>query len=216
MLALAVMLSPVLAVPFAMAQSGAPMRQADEGSCAPVADSQSLPEMAPLNTDAAVRLQIVVAPGGRITDGHVMDGAGSGDAARDAAMLAHALRNWRYRPRDGQCRPVTLRVTVHYPHITCAPQPLPETQSAPDVEWQDRPRAVELRVGVAPDGRVTDAAVTRSSGDAALDAAAAAHVRQTWRWQPYACFDPAGNRMSLVSGAARVEFPYAIPDPPAR
>jgi TonB family protein len=197
--------SQMLSAPFALAQPEPP----DSNSCAPVPLLTPPLPMAALDQDAAVRLQVVVTRDGRIADGHVLDGGGSGDAARDAAMLAHVMRNWRYRPRAEHCQAVTLRIAAHFPHVTCAPEPMRETWTEPEVPLPDRARAVELRVGVGPDGTVQTAEVTSSSGVAALDAAALAHVKAAWRWQPFAC-----NTAPLVMGSVRIDFSYTPPDPP--
>lgn len=183
-------------------------QEPDANSCTPVPEVQTSLDMAPLKDDVTVRLQIVVARDGRVTEGRVMDSGGSGDAARDAAMLAHVKQDWRYRPRGEQCQNTELRINVHFPRITCAPEPIRETWTEPDVALQDRPRAVELQVGVSPDGVVRTATVRSSSGVAALDAAAIAHVKAAWRWQPFAC-----AASPLMMGTVRVEFSWVPPGP---
>jgi TonB family protein len=202
LLSLSVASAQILPAPFALA----PALAQDSKDCTPVPDVQAMPAMQPLKDDVTVGLQIVVGRDGSVTDAHVMDSGGSGDAARDAAMLAHVKQSWRYRPRAEGCRNAELRVTVHFPHITCAPAPLKETWTEPDVALQDRPRAVELQVGVSPDGAVQTASVLSSSGVAALDAAAVAHVKAAWRWQPFAC-----AASPLMTGTVRVEFSWAPP-----
>jgi TonB family protein len=213
--------SQMLSAPFAVAQFGSGLEppssapglseamSSDPASCAATPLSTPPPPMKALDRDAAVRLQVVVGRDGRIMDGHVLEGGGSGDPARDAAMLAHVMQNWRYQPRGEHCQAVTLRIAAHFPHVTCAPEPMRETWTEPDVDLPDRPRAVELRVGVGPDGTVQTAEVTSSSGVAALDAAALAHVKAAWRWQPFAC-----NTAPLVMGSVRIDFSYVPPDPP--
>jgi TonB family protein len=182
--------------------------------CFAVPEVQSFPVMDPLKEDKSARVDQVVGKDGRIISAKIGDG--SGDVARDAALLAHVRQHWRYRPLARDCDSVRIQTRLHFPHITCAPQPLPEAQTAPDVDFQDRPRSVDLQVGVVPDGTVILVSVTRSSGDAALDAAAIAHVKAAWRWQPYVCKDATGDALPMVMGAATIQFPYAVPDPPER
>jgi TonB family protein len=182
--------------------------------CFAVPEVQSFPVMDPLTEDKSARVDQVIGKDGRIIAAKIGDG--SGDVARDAALLAHVRQNWRYRPLARDCDSVRIQTRLHFPHITCAPQPLPEAQTAPDVDFQERPRSVELQVGVVPDGTVALVSVSRSSGDAALDAAAMAHVKAAWRWQPYVCKDTKGDALPMVMGAATIQFPYAVPDPPER
>ena len=167
----------------------------------------------PLDRDVSVTANLQIAQDGAITAAHLLQG--SGNDSRDADLMAHVEKNWLYRPMRKGCNNAYERVVIHYLHVSCVPQPLPGTQTSPDdVDVQDRPRSTDLRIGVAPDGRVTDAAVSRSSGDAKLDAAAVAHVKEAWRWQPYACKDPGGAPVRSVNGTATVSFDYAVPDPP--
>lgn len=187
-------------------------------SCVAQSDESAMPMLPikPLAKDVAVILQLGIGPSGRVNAARIL--TTSGDGALDAQLVAHVRANWRYYPVACGNTPgendvlASARVTVHLPHVSCDPRPLPETQTAPEVDFQDRPRSTELQVGVVSDGTVQFANVTRSSGDAALDAAAAAHVKQAWRWQPFSC----PNASQMVLGSATVAFPYAVVDPPAR
>lgn len=180
----------------------------DPGSaCHPSPGSMPPLPIEPLDRDVTAAVILSVGEGGKVTAARL--NKGSGDPKRDAALLEHIKQNWRLP----ECRYYgNFAFVVHYPHITCAPQPLPETQSTPQVEIQDRPRAVEVSVAVGPDGSVVSASVAKSSGDAALDAAVVAHVKATWRWQPYVC----PSATPPVAGKAIVNLPYAmIEDEPA-
>jgi TonB family protein len=127
-------------------------------------------------------------------------------------MLAHVKEKWRYYALAEGCQPARDRVRIGFPHVSCAPIPMPETQTSPDdVDVQDRPRSTDLSISVIPDGTVVAATVLHSSGVAALDQAAVAHVMRTWRWRPFSC----PRSPDVISGNATVGFDYAVPDPPA-
>jgi TonB family protein len=184
-----------------------PDASAGISKCTPAPGSVPPLPMTPLDRDVTAVITVTVAKDGSITTVGV--GVGSGDDARDTALAAHVQKNWHL----SVCGPGRFRFRVHFPRIACAPQPLLETQTAPEVDFQDRPRSVDLQVGVVPDGTVALVSVTRSSGDAALDAAAMTHVKQAWRWQPYTCQDAKGDVLRMVLGTATIQFPYAVPDP---
>lgn len=176
--------------------------------------STPLPPLTGRYSDDHVTLELVVGQDGGVAAATVDQS--SGDAARDAAVLAHVKKNWRYYPLGKGCGSSRTRARILFPgRVTvCAPEPLRETQTSPeDVDLQDRPRSVDLSIAVRWDGTVATAEVTQSSGDAALDAAAVAHVQQAWRWRPFSCADAHGQGISVVTGMANVQFPYAVPDP---
>lgn len=99
------------------------------------------------------------------------------------------------------------------PQTGCSAALLPGIQLYPALAplKEDANARVDLVVG--PDGRVVSARIGDGSGDAALDAAALAHVKQAWRWQPYSC--PAAAS-AVTMGSATVRFPYMVPGPPPR
>lgn len=147
-------------------------------------------------------------------DGQVKEAAiarSSGDAGSDAEVQAFVRENWRYYPLGQGCGTAKTRPRIVLASIIarCEPQPLLETQTSPNVRLQESPRATELAINVRWDGSVADASVTHGSGDTGLDAAAVAHVKQTWRWQPFSCTDIDGSTITAVKGAATVHFSYA-------
>lgn len=169
-------------------------------------DTPPLP-IKPLDKDVTATLLMMIGPDGRVAAAKIAKG--SGDAVRDEALVAHAQANWHYRPLPKSCDFAKVQATAHYLHVTCAPQPLLETQTSPAVKLQDHALSVDIAVAVVPDGSVATASITRSSGDAALDAAAVAHVKQAWRWAPYAC----PTAKPPVMGAVTVQFPYVASEP---
>ena len=169
-------------------------------------DTPPLP-IEPLDKDVTANLLMMIAPDGRIAAAKI--DKGSGDDVRDAALVAHALANWHYRPLPKSCDYAKVKATAHYLHVTCSPQALAETQTSPKVKIQDRALSVDISVAVVPDGSVAAASVTRSSGAAALDAAAVAHVKEAWRWEPYNC----PTAKPPVMGAVTVHFPFIASEP---
>lgn len=220
---LALLLAQLQPVPFAMAQGfGSGLGSVVPGTAGgftqdwgyeppaqcvsePV-DTPPLP-IKPLDKDASAQLVMMIAADGRVADAMIQKG--SGDDARDNALLAHARANWHYRPLSKNCKFAKVRVTSHYLHVTCAPRALEETQTSPNVKIQDHALSVEIAVAVVPDGSVTNASVTRSSGDAALDAAAVSHVKEAWRWEPYSC----PTAKPPVMGSVTVAFPFIASEP---
>jgi TonB family protein len=73
----------------------------------------------------------------------------------------------------------------------CMPSGLPATHTMPPYPPISRRLGeigtVEMRITIAPDGIIGDAAITYSSGYARLDEAAIAHVRGNWLWEPSNC-----------------------------
>jgi len=134
----------------------------------------------------------------------------SGNAALDAALLSHIFQTWRFWPLAEGCAPDTEHYLVRFPEADCITRPIPASQTLPAVAPPAQTRAVDLQIVVAPDGKPLSATVVASSGDAALDAAAVAHVKAAWRWEPIAC----KRVMSYLRGTAlpvtdmvRVAFP---------
>ena len=111
----------------------------------------------------------------------------SGNAALDAALLNHVFQTWHFWPLAEGCAPDTEHYLVRFPEADCITRPIPASQTLPAVAPQRQTRAVDLQIVVAPDGRPLSANVAASSGDAGLDAAAIAHVKAAWRWEPIAC-----------------------------
>jgi TonB family protein len=151
-------------------------------------------------------VMVTLAPG-RPMEAAIHDS--SGDAALDAALLAHVRQSWRFYPLAEGCGTVRERFHIVFPEKGCVPTPLVETQTLPSVVRKG-PLVVTLQVGVAQDGKPLFANLIQTSGDAAIDAAAAAHVTQAWRWAPITCArvqpvltDQIPPRMDTV----RVEFP---------
>lgn len=130
-------------------------------------------------------VDMMVEPDGRMRDVHISDS--SGDAGLDAAVLAHIRQNWHLWPLGEGCPAERKHAHFRFPEIGCIPVPVPESQTAPAVALQSTPRAVDLQIGVDPDGKVLFTSVIQSSGDAGLDSAAMAHVKAAWRWQPIRC-----------------------------
>jgi len=217
-------LAQIVPVPFAAAQGfGTGLGEVASGSAAPgytrgwgydppancvsvPVDTPPLP-IKPLDRDVTANLLMMIAPDGRVAAAKI--DKGSGDDARDAALVAHVLANWHYRALPKSCDYAKVKATSHYLHVTCAPQALAETQTSPKVKIQDRALSVDIAVAVVPDGSVSTASVTRSSGDAALDAAAVAHVKEAWRWEPYNC----PTAKPPVMGAVTVQFPFIASEP---
>jgi len=137
--------------------------------------------------DRGVRtaLDIEVAPDGRMLTTGITES--SGDASLDAAVLAHVRQNWHFWSLGEGCPNATKHAAFRFPEMGCIPRPVADSRTPPSVAVQDRPRAVDLLMGVGPDGKLMFANVIRSSGDAALDAATVAHVKDAWRWQPITC-----------------------------
>lgn len=122
---------------------------------------------------------------GRMTDIHIADS--SGNAALDAALLAHIRQNAQYWPLGAGCPVEKKHLYFRFPEESCIPKPVVESRSLPTVAPSGRPRAIDLQIGVAPTGEVLFTNLVRGSGDDALDAATMAHVKAAWRWQPIAC-----------------------------
>jgi outer membrane biosynthesis protein TonB len=129
-------------------------------------------------------VQVSVAPDGRLADSSLY--IRSGDAALDMALLAHVRETWRFYPMAEGCDSVTERFFIRFPEAACIARPLMESRTLPSVA-RAAGRAVSLQVGVGHDGKPLFTNVMQSSGDAALDAAAAAHVKEAWRWEPITC-----------------------------
>ena len=203
-----VALAQLVSPPYAAAQtSGAPDGTAGTSGCTPLASAIPPLPMAPLKDDVTAVITVTIERGPTIS--HVGVGVSSGDPARDEALIAHVMKNWRLE----SCGLGRFRFRVHFPRLVCDPQPLLETQTPPDLDdYPDRPRSTQLQVGLVPDGTVETATVTRSSGDAALDRAAVAHVRKAWRWQPFSC----PGAQAVLMGTATINFPYMTPEPPPR
>jgi TonB family protein len=130
-------------------------------------------------------IDLSVAPGGQMLDARIVES--SGNDALDAALLAHVRQQWHFWPLADGCPADTVHAFVRFPEAACIPAPVPESRTAPAVAPQGQARAVDMQIGVDADGKVLFTNLIRSSGDAALDAAAAAHVKAAWRWQPVAC-----------------------------
>ena len=153
-------------------------------------------------------VMVTIAPDGRMTDAAV--DRSSGDAALDAAFLDHVRQTWRFYPMAEGCDAVRERFLVTFPEAGCVPVPIRESQTLPEIGRQDRPRAVTLQVAVAQDGKPLFTNVMQSSGDAGLDAAAAAQVKAAWRWTPISCarVQPVNtDRILPVIDTVRVAFP---------
>lgn len=123
-------------------------------------------------------------------DGRMLEsrlGDSSGDAALDAAVLAHVRQTWRFYALEDGCGTVEQRFFIRFPEDDCIPKPVMESRTLPAAPRQGMPRSLELQIGVDPDGKVLFTNIVHGSGDAALDAAAAAHVKQTWRWNKLTC-----------------------------
>jgi outer membrane biosynthesis protein TonB len=129
-------------------------------------------------------VKVVVAPDGRAESS--IDGS-SGDAGLDAALLAHVRETWRFYPLAEGCDTVTERFFIRFPEAACIARPLMESRTLPSAARAAGSRAVSLQVGVGHDGKPLFTNIIQSSGDAALDAAAAAHVQEAWRWEPITC-----------------------------
>jgi TonB family protein len=153
-------------------------------------------------------VDMMVEPDGRMRDVHISDS--SGDAALDAAVLAHIQQNWHLWPLEEGCPAERKHVHYRFPEKDCIPQPVLESRTMPADEPSDRPRAVDLQMGVAPDGKLLFTSVIQSSGDASLDAAAMAHVKAAWRWQPITCkrteIYTRGSALPVID-MARITFP---------
>lgn len=135
--------------------------------------------------DTSAAMDIAVAPDGRMVEARIT--SGSGDAALDAALLEHVRQNWHFWPLAAGCATATRHVAFRLPETACVPKPVLQSRSLPPVAPQSRPRALDLQIGLGQDGTVLFTNVVTSSGDAGLDAAAAAHVKAAWRWEPITC-----------------------------
>jgi TonB family protein len=140
--------------------------------------------LAQSDRNVSASLDIDVAPDGRMLGSKVV--AGSGDAALDAALLAHVRQSWHFWPLADGCPNATKHIQFRLPEMSCVPQPVTESRTPPAIA-SDRPRALDVQIGVGPDGKLLFTNIVRGSGDAALDAAAVAHVKAAWRWQPITC-----------------------------
>ena len=67
--------------------------------------------------------------------------SGSGNAALDAALLAHVRQNWVFWPMRAGCAPDTRFAVVRFPQAICIPKPVVESRSMPEVGAQDRQRS---------------------------------------------------------------------------
>lgn len=157
-------------------------------------------------------VQVSVAPDGRLADTSLY--ISSGDAALDAALLAHVRETWRFYPMAEGCDTVTERFFIRFPEAACIAKPIAESRTLPPAVRTAGPRAVSLQVGVGHDGKPLFTNIIQSSGDAALDAAAAAHVKDVWRWEPMTC--PRGEPLFTdtrkpVLDTIRVAFPSDAP-----
>lgn len=141
--------------------------------------------LAQVNRNVSASVDLVIGEDGSMQDSKIADG--SGDAALDAALLTHIRQNWHYWPQAAGCGVDKKHVLVRFPQSGCIPTPVLESRTVPDAAPQTRARAVDLQVGLDPEGKVLFTNVIRSSGDTALDAAAQTHVKAAWRWQPMAC-----------------------------
>jgi len=167
----------------------------------------------PLNLAQAGRsvnasVDMMVEPDGRMRDVHISDS--SGDVALDAAVLAHIQQNWHLWPLGEGCPAERKHVHYRFPEKSCIPAPVPESRTLPAVEPQEQSRAVDLQMGVGPEGTLLFASVIQSSGDASLDAAVVAHVKAAWRWQPITCkrveIYARGSALPVID-SARIAFP---------
>lgn len=154
---------------------------------------------------------VTIAPDGRIA-GVVLHHS-SGDAAFDAAILTHIRQTWRFGAFPENCAGFTVTYGIAIPSKRCSPQPLLETRTLPEVGPQDRSRALLLQIGVTSEGKVQFTDVVDSSGDASLDAATVARVKQAWRWLPASCngVRPENNngRLTVAMDLVRIEFSRA-------
>lgn len=138
-------------------------------------------------------VEMMVQPDGTMQDIHIADS--SGNAALDAALVSHIRQNYEYWPMAAGCPAQKKHLYFRFPEATCIPRPVLESRTMPDVVSQEErrgqaagaPRFADLQIGVDPKGKVLFTTVIRSSGDAALDAAAQAHVKAAWRWEPITC-----------------------------
>ena len=153
-------------------------------------------------------VDMMVQPDGRMTDMHIADS--SGNAALDAALLAHIREHWVYWSLGEGCPATKKHAYFRFPEESCIPRPVMESRSLPDVAPQPRPRDVDLQIGVGPDGKVLFTNIVRGSGDAVLDEAAMTHVKAAWRWEPITCkrVEVYARQSALpVLDFARVSFP---------
>ncbi len=135
--------------------------------------------------DINAGVDVMVGPDGRMVETRIVDS--NANAALDAALLAFVQQNWRFYPLAEGCGNDLYHSLVRFPEASCVPKPVTTSRTLPDVARPDRPRAVDLQIGVDEDGKPLFANVIHSSGDAGLDAAAAAHVQAAWRWEPITC-----------------------------
>jgi TonB family protein len=135
--------------------------------------------------DVSAALNVEVAQDGRMLK--ITIAASSGDAGVDAALLAYVQNSWRFWPLAEGCPNAIRHVFYRFPEMACIPKPVMESRTAPSVAPQRQQRAVDLQMGVGSDGKLLFTNIARSSGDAGLDAAAVAHVKEAWRWQPITC-----------------------------
>jgi TonB family protein len=153
-------------------------------------------------------VMVTVTPEGRLADAAI--DRSSDNAALDVALLEHVRQTWRFYPLAEGCDTVRERFLVTFPEAGCVPVPIRESQTLPDAGRQDRPRAVTFQVAVAQDGKPLFTNVIQTSGDTALDAAAAAQVKAAWRWAPITCarVQPVlTDRILPVIDTVRVAFP---------
>ena len=173
----------------------------------PLPGSTPLPPMNRRYRGEFAVLDLTAEPDGKVSAAGVS--RSSGVASRDAFMKTQVQKTWRYYPLAAGCPAAHVQPRIAFPNIVsvCEPSPMPETQTSPDVTWQEAPRSVDLAITVRFDGAVVGAEVKHSSGDAVLDAAAIAHVKQAWRWEPFSCADLHGQGIATINGDATVHFP---------
>ena len=110
----------------------------------------------------------------------------SGSDSLDAAAIKQVMQTWRWAPLACNRTTANAVANVGVPRMTCRASgffPSPSLALAQD----SRSVSISVDFLVEPDGQMRDLHIADSSGDAALDAAALAHVRDAWRWQPITC-----------------------------
>jgi TonB family protein len=128
-----------------------------------------------------VRLSARLREDGSVDDVKVL--SSSGVEALDMAAMAHAKQFWHGAPPAPGATNPSVETMIRFPVVRCKKGGnIGWTPGLPLALAKDNPIPPSFNVTIAPDGRIADVALFHSSGDAAFDAAVAAHIRQMWRF----------------------------------
>jgi TonB family protein len=158
------------------------------------------------NEQGRVRLNLTIAPDGRVADAQVAQSSGAPRLDQAAVLIAKS--RWRYEParRGGQAVTSTITTEVNWVSpLRPVTENLIEVQPLPQAAQPPQPPArmievpglyppmsmargeqgvVGVRYLVREDGSIGDAQLASSSGFERLDTAAVQSVRERWRFQP--------------------------------